>query len=126
MSISQSHKELFRYPTIIEIVSTFQSLLESRDIVPDEALAFAGVIHAELRSLQGNDGSIYAKYAQAMAFLLHTMPDVYTHVVGNWHLPSTNSTKSEKTYNDSLFDDTTVTQAQISKGIYEPDQENEA
>jgi hypothetical protein len=126
MSISQNYKELFRYPTITEIVSTFQSLLDSRDIASDEALAFAGVIHANLRSLQGNDGYIYAKYAQAMAFLLHTMPDVYNHVVSNWRLPSKNSSKREKNYDDSLFDDTVVTQAQIGKSIYEPNKGTEA
>ena len=103
----------------------FQSLLVSRDIAPDEALAFAGIIHANLRSLQGNDGSVYAKYAQAMAFLLHTMPDVYNYVVSNWRLPSANSSMRKKNYDDSLFDDTIVTQAQISKSIYESDKENE-
>ena len=104
----------------------FRSLLDSRDIASDEALAFAGLIHANLRSLQGEDGSVYARYAQAMALLQHTMPDAYTHVIGNWRLPSTNSPKPEKAYSDSLFDDTTVTQAQISKSIYEPDKETEA
>ena len=103
----------------------FRSLLDSRGIALDETLAFAGLIHANLRSLQGKDGSVYAKYAQVMALLQHTMPDAYTHVIGNWRLPSTNSPKPKKAYEDSLFDDTTVTQAQISKSIYEPDKEPE-
>jgi len=108
MSISQNYKELFRYTTITEIVSMFQSLLDSRDIAPDEALALAGAIHADLRNLQGSDGSIYARYARTMALMNHHMPHVHQHVVVNWRLLRAKSSAAKRTYTDSLFDDTAV------------------
>ena len=85
MSISQNYKELFRYTTITEIVSMFQSLLDARDIAPEEALALAGAIHAGLRTPQ-QDGSIYARYARMMALLRYGMPEIHEHVVAGWQL----------------------------------------
>jgi len=108
MSISQNYKELFRYATITEIVSMFQSLLDARDIAPEEALALAGAIHAGLRKPQGLDSTAYARYAQTMALLNHHMPEVHQHVVANWRLPRAKSSMVKRTYDDSLFDDTAV------------------
>jgi len=112
MSDIQKIKELFKYATITEIVSLFQSLLELRDIEPEEALALAVAIHGDLRSLQGNNGSLYAKYAALMAFLQHALPDVHTHVVVNWRLPQKRvpviPSASKRTFDDSLFDDTAM------------------
>jgi hypothetical protein len=86
MSVSQNYKELFRHTTITEIVSMFQSLLDARDIAPEEALALAGAIHAGLRNPQGQDGSIYARYARLMALLRYGMPEIHEHVVADWRL----------------------------------------
>ena len=108
MSDSQNYKELFKYSTINEIVSMFQSLLDARDIAPEEALALAGAIHARLRKPQGLDGTAYAQYAQAMALLNHHLPDVHQHVVASWHLPEIRSSAPKRAYTDSLFDDTAV------------------
>lgn len=107
MSGSQIYKELFRNATVTEIVSMFQSLLDARDIEPQEALALAGAIHAGLRKSQGQDGTAYARYAQAMALLNHHLPGVYHHVVAKWRLPEIRSAP-KRTYTDSLFDDTAV------------------
>ena len=85
----------------------FQSLLDARDIEPQEALALAGAIHAGLRKSQGQDGTAYARYAQAMALLNHHLPDVYHHVAAKWRLPEIRSAP-KRTYTDSLFDDTAV------------------
>jgi len=86
MTITQNRKELFEHTTIMEIVSMFQSLLDTRDIAPEEALALAGAIHAGLRNPQGWDGSIYARYAQMMALLRYGMPEIHEHVVADWQL----------------------------------------
>jgi hypothetical protein len=86
MSISQNYKELFRYATITEIVLMFQSLLDARDIAPEEALALAGAIHAGLRNSQGKAGSMYAIYARMMALLRYRMPEIHEHVVADWQL----------------------------------------
>ena len=108
MSDTQNYKELFKYATITEIVSLFQSLLDERDIAPEEALALAGAIHAGLRKPHGLNGAAYARYAQAMALLHHHLPDVHQHVVANWRLPEIRSSVPKRTYTDSLFDDTAV------------------
>ena len=111
MSTVDNYKELFRQTTILEIISKFQSLLDALDIEPDEALALAGAIHAGLRNPQGLDSTAYARYAQAMALLNHHLPEMYQHVVANWRLPQEKLAKTsapERTYTDSLFDDTAV------------------
>ena len=110
MPTSDNYKELFRQTTILENISMLQSLLDALDIEPEEALALAGAIHAELRDPQGLDGPEYARYAQAMALLSHHLPEVHQHVVANWHLPQTEPpvSKRKREYTDSLFDDTAV------------------
>jgi len=108
MSNTQNYKELFKYASITEIVSMFQSLLDARDIAPEEALALAGAIHAGLRKPRGQNGAAYARFAQAMALLNHHLPDVHQHVVANWRLPEIRSSAPKRTYTDSLFDDTAV------------------
>lgn len=115
MTITQNRKELFEHTTIMEIVSMFQSLLDMRDIAPQEALALAGAIHAGLRKPQGQDNTAYARYAQAMALLNHHLPDVHRHIVANWRLPEIRPSAPKRTYDDSLFDDTAVVQIPGSK-----------
>jgi len=122
MSGSQTYKDLFRNTTITEIVSLFQSLLEARDIEPQEALALAGAIHAGLRKSQGQNGTAYARYAQAMALLNHHLPDVYQHVAVKWRLPEIRSAP-KRTYTDSLFDDTAVMPVPVSKTPNKPNKE---
>lgn len=86
MTISPS-KDLFRQATTSEKLALFQSLLESQDMQPGEALAVLGAIHAELRRpLADQRGSMYARYAQLMQSLLHRMPNIHQHVVANWQL----------------------------------------
>jgi hypothetical protein len=119
MSTIENSKELFRQTTITEILSMFQSLLDALDIQPEEALALAGAIHAGLRNPQGLDGFAYARYAQAMALLNHHMPEVHQHVVANWRLPKAKSSASERTHDDSLFDDTAVMPIPGSKNTQE-------
>lgn len=87
MTISPS-KDLFRQATTSEKLALFQSLLESQDIQPGEALAVLGAIHAELRRPPaGVGGFAYARYAQLMQSLLHQRPNVHQHVVAAWRRP---------------------------------------
>jgi hypothetical protein len=86
MSNSQDHKELFRQPALSEVLSMVRSMLDTYDIESDEALALLGSIHAGLRHAKGQDGSVYARYAQTMALLQHQMPEIHQHVVANWQI----------------------------------------
>lgn len=108
MLLSQTSKELFRQATTSDVLSLFRSLLDSGNIQPPEALALAGAAHAGLRNPQDLDGTAYARYAQAMALLNHSLPDVYQHVIANWRLPQTKPSAPKRVYDDSLFDDTAV------------------
>ena len=127
MTDIQNRKKLFKYTTTPEIVSMFRSLLDARDIAPEEALALAGAIHAGLRRPRKNDGSVYAQYARTMALLQHSMPDTDKYVAANWQLPQASQTASSsvkaKTYSDSLFDDTIAMQTPASKQAFLPDRE---
>ncbi len=125
--MAQSYRNLFRIPTITENIALFRSLLDSYEIMPGEALALLGSIHAKLRRGKGQDGSAYARYAQTMALLHHHMPDVHQHVVANWQLPQTDTAASAKTstksYSDSLFDDTIAMQVPGHRPAYEANRE---
>jgi hypothetical protein len=67
-------------------ISMFRSLFISSELTQDEALALLGSIHADLRHLQGKDGSIYGQYAGVMGPFQNKMPDVCQHVIDNWKL----------------------------------------
>lgn len=86
MLLSESHKDLFRPAATSDVLSLFQTLLESRDILPQEALALAGAVHAGLRKPRGQAGTVYAGYARAMALLRYALPEIHEHVTANWRL----------------------------------------
>lgn len=86
MHLSEPHKELFRPAAASDVLSMFQSLLEARDILPQEALALAGAVHAGLRKPREQAGTVYAGYARAMALLRHALPEIHEHVTANWRL----------------------------------------
>jgi len=102
-------------------------MLDSYGIKPGEALALSGSIHAELRRVEGRDGSAYASYAQTMALLNHHLPDVLQHVVANWQLPQAglviSASTATKSYTDSLFDDTIAMKAPVNKEVFESNTE---
>lgn len=49
MSPERFLSDLFRPATTSDVLSMFRFLLESRDILPGEALALAGAVYAGLR-----------------------------------------------------------------------------
>ncbi|MEW6286825.1 MAG: hypothetical protein AB1509_11410 [Chloroflexota bacterium] len=104
----ESFKALSQPATASDLLSLFQSLLERREMTPQEALALAGAIHAGLRKPQGLNGAAYAQYARAMSLLKHHLPDVHQYIVANWRPPAIRPSAPKRTYTDSLFDDTAV------------------
>jgi len=89
MPLSKNHHVLFQQSNVTDRMSLFQSLLDSHELTQDEALALLGAIHADLRQSQGQDGTIYARYARVMESLHSEMPDVHQYVVANWQMPHT-------------------------------------
>lgn len=86
MPLSQNRHELFRHSNTMDKISMFRSLFISSELTQDEALALLGSIHADLRHLQGKDGSIYGQYAGVMGPFQNKMPDVYQYVTDNWKI----------------------------------------
>ncbi|MBI4761782.1 MAG: hypothetical protein ACOYYF_07980 [Chloroflexota bacterium] len=113
----ESFRELIHPAAVSDMLALFQSLLESREISPPEALALAGAIHAGLRKPHRLNGAAYAQYARAMALLEHHLPDVYRHIVANWRPPTIRPSASKRTYTDSLFDDTAVVPVPRGKNV---------
>lgn len=120
---SQTYKDLFRRATISDLLLLLRSMLDSRDLRPQDALALAGAAHAGLRKHGERNGSAYAQYARTMALLRHEMPEVHEHVAANWRPPETRSSPPKRTYTDSLFDDTALVPVPGSKNINESDSE---
>ncbi len=86
MSPSQPSQNLFRPADLSDILGLFRSLTESRELLPPEALALAGAIHAALRKPQDHNGAVYAEYARTMALLKHTLPELHEYVTHHWRL----------------------------------------
>lgn len=84
--LERSFRDLFRPATTSDVLAMFQSLLESRDILPGEALALTGAVHAGLRKPCAQDGAVYAGYARAMALLRYALPEIHGHAAANWRL----------------------------------------
>lgn len=120
---SQTYKDLFRRATTTDLLLLLRSMLESRDLRPQEALALAGATHAGLRKPGERNGSAYAQYARTMALLRYEMPEVHEHVVVNWRPPETRSSPPKRTYTDSLFDDTALVPVPGSKNANESESE---
>jgi len=86
MTTPSSLRILFQQATTADWISFFQSLLDTKDLSPDEALALASLIHARLRNPTSHNGTNYAQYARIMAALNHHLPDTFQHVATNWQL----------------------------------------
>jgi hypothetical protein len=120
---AQTYKNLFRRATTSDLLLLLRSMLDSRDLRPQDALALAGAVHAGLRKPGERNGSAYAQYARTMALLRHEMPETHEHVVANWRLPETRSSPPKRTYTDSLFDDTAMVQVPGGKNTDESSRE---
>lgn len=84
MSTSQSYRDLFRRPTLFDDLNLFQSLLGSKDLIPDLALALINIIRAELEQPQKQGPFAYRRYAEVMTCFCAQMPGIYEQVAAAW------------------------------------------
>src|SRR6266487_748136 len=84
MPISQDHHDLFRSSDISDKLDLLQSLLDSKDLTSDKALALLNIIRGEFEQPQRHNSSVYRRYSQVMEFLHKQMPEVYEQVVNAW------------------------------------------
>src|ERR1051325_366668 len=83
MPLSQDHHDLFHQPTVSDHLNLFQSLLDTKDLTSEKALALHNIIRTELERPQQNR-SVYRRYSQVMESLHREMPEVYEQVVNGW------------------------------------------
>ncbi len=85
MDTSQSRRALFHgSDTASDKLDLFQSLLDSKDLTSDQALALLNIIRPELEKPQRQGRSIYRQYARVMGSLHEQMPEVYEKVLSLW------------------------------------------
>jgi hypothetical protein len=84
MPISQGHRDLFRDPNTVDKLNFFQSLLDSKDLISDLALALINIIRSELERPQRQSASAYRRYSEVTGSLCKQMPEVYGQVVEAW------------------------------------------
>src|ERR1051325_10518132 len=84
MAIFQNRHDLFRRSGTSDKLTLFQSLLDSKELTSDQALALLTAIRNELEQPQQRSSSHYRQYAKAIESLHRSMPDVYEQVVDAW------------------------------------------
>ena len=84
MPDSRNHYDLFRKSSAAEKLDLFQSLLDSKDLTFDQALALLRTIRADLENPKANRSSVYVRYGQLMESLHKQMPEVYEQVANAW------------------------------------------
>src|SRR6266540_2805011 len=84
MTTPRNHRDLFIHSDISHKLDLFQSLLDSKDLTFDEALALLSAVHAELRHPKVHPSSMYIRYAEAVESLHQQMSDVHDQVVNAW------------------------------------------
>lgn len=91
MSITSTHKDLFRNPTTDDKLSLFQLLLDANELTENLTLALLKIIHGELKSNQFRDRSVYKRYAESIESLRYHMLDILQLVVAAWKNNQSNS-----------------------------------
>ena len=84
MPDSGNRQHLFRKSSAAEKLDLFQSLLDSKEITVDTALALLSTIRAELENPKANPSSVYVRYGQLVESLYKQMPDMYDQIVSAW------------------------------------------
>jgi len=84
MPTSQNYRDLFHPPSTLDKLNFFQSLLDSKELICDLALAFILIIRAELEQPQKQSPSAYRRYSEVITYLCVQMPEVYEQVVDAW------------------------------------------
>ena len=81
---SGNRQHLFRKSSAAEKLDLFQSLLDSKEISVDTALALLSTIRVELEHPKANPSSVYVRYGQLVDILHAQMPEVYDQVANAW------------------------------------------
>src|SRR5215212_4765385 len=84
MSISENHRDLFFHSATSGKLDLFQSLLDSKDLTFEEALALLSAVHAELEQPKAHLSSMYIHYAEMVESLHQQMPEIHDQVVDAW------------------------------------------
>ncbi len=84
MPISENHRDLFFHSATSGKLDLFRSLLESKDLTFDEALALLSAVHAELEQPKAHPSSMYIHYADMVEYLHQQMPEIHDQVVNAW------------------------------------------
>jgi hypothetical protein len=130
MSLSQDYNNLFRLPDISDQLRFMQSLLDSKDLTPAEAIALLNIIRVELEAPQPHRSSVYRRYAQVMQSLSREMPDVHEQVVQAWEAKKANlQTKRKPAENlaGSLLnlDDKSAEGSEVAENLEEDEEQSE-
>ena len=84
MSTSGTYRDLFVHATTPGKLDLFQSLLDTKDLTFDEALALLSAVHVELEKPKAHPSSIYMRYAESMEAFHQQLPEVHDQVVHTW------------------------------------------
>jgi hypothetical protein len=84
MPTPHNYRDLFRHPGTIDKLNFFKSLLDSRELISDLALALIVIIRSELEQPQKQSASAYRRYSDMIICLCTEMPEVYKQVVDTW------------------------------------------
>jgi hypothetical protein len=66
------------------MLNFFQSLLDSKELISDLALALIIIIRADLEHPQKQSASVYRHYSDVITSLCRQMPEIYEQVVIAW------------------------------------------
>jgi hypothetical protein len=124
MSLSQDYNNLFRRSDIADQLRLMESLLDSKDLTPAQAIALLNIIRVELDAPQPHRSSIYRRYAQVMQSLRSEMPEVHEQVVQAWEAKRANLQTKRKPAENlagsllNLGDESTMNGSSESTGGY--------
>jgi hypothetical protein len=84
MPTSGNHRDLFVHAATPGRLDWFQSLLDTKELTFEEALALLSAVHVELEKPKAHPSSMYMRYAEAIEIFHQQMPEVHDQVVDAW------------------------------------------
>lgn len=78
------HKDLFRFPVVLDKLSLLRRLLDDGGVDAHLALALFKVIHNELSADRAQERSAYKRYAEAVEALRRQKNGILEQVVETW------------------------------------------
>ena len=86
MPISGTYRDLFVHAATPGKLDLFQSLLDTKELTFDEALALLSAVHVELEKPKAHPSSMYMRYAESIEGFHQQMPEVHDQVVDAWRV----------------------------------------